>query len=284
MPLAWIAIYLLAVPVMLGLISGVNEAGSARMVSKEWYILRYTTRGLLSWWVQIASAFALVALLKPWQPRFLTVMVIAPVVTIVLNAPLSLVWQPLFEPYLAEGSKFYPLWPWRFSDPEYLSEGLFALTTNELVWVTFNYVLWRGLGFTLYGYPPPDGAGRMAAPTAALSNSPAAPGYTPTFIDRVPKEIGTDVIVLEAQEHYTKVHTRSGTALILYRFGDAMKEMVHTNGLQVHRSFWVNADAIAAVTKLTRTYELTMDTGLKVPVSRSYKVKVDELGLVEATA
>jgi len=32
-----ILVYLLAVPVLLGLISGINESGSARMVSKEAY-------------------------------------------------------------------------------------------------------------------------------------------------------------------------------------------------------------------------------------------------------
>jgi hypothetical protein len=278
MPPYWLVVYALAVPVVIGLISGVNEGGSARMVSKEWYILRYVFRGLLSWWASIAVMFALAAILKPWNLRFITLLLITPIITIVLNAPLSLVWQPLFEPYLAEGSQFYPLWPWRYTDPDYVTEGILALLTNEVVWVSFNLALWRGLGFRLYGFPPPAVASHTTLspadePGASLGNP------VPAFFDRLPADIGKEIVALEAQEHYTKVHTAEGTALILYRFGDAVKEMAPGKGLQVHRSFWVSSDAIAAVDRSGRSYELNLKTGLKVPVSRSYKVKVDELDL-----
>ncbi len=275
----WIAVYALAVPVVIGFVSGVNEGGSARMVSKEWYILRYIFRGILSWWVSISVMYVLVAVLKPWNPRFITLLLIVPVFTIVLNAPLSLIWQPLFAPYLAEGSQFYQLWPWRYTDPDYLTEGLLALLTNEVIWVSFNLALWRGLGFRLYGYAPPAAVPAPVDPPVGDETLSVSRGHAPAFFDRLPPEIGKDIVALEAQEHYTQVYTGEGTALILYRFGDAVKEMAPGQGLQVHRSFWVNTDAIYSVDRSGRSYELTLKNDLKVPVSRSYKVKVDELNL-----
>ncbi|MEQ8736658.1 MAG: LytTR family DNA-binding domain-containing protein [Rhodospirillaceae bacterium] len=274
-------VYLLAVPVVLGLISGINESGSARMVSKEAYIMRYIFRGLLSWWTTILATYVVAVALRPWKPHFLLVLVFGPLINIFVNAPLSLIWQPLFEPYLAEGSQFFPLWPWRFGDPVYLKESLLALLTNEIVWVSFNVIFWRAFSVRLYGFTPPSP--RQSTPAERPENEtalnlPVVAASSP-FMDRLPKDIGTNIIVLEAQEHYTKVQTNLGTAMVLYRFGDAVKEMARHSGMQVHRSFWVNTSAIESVDKTGRTYELTMTGGGKVPVSRSYKVKIDEMGL-----
>lgn len=281
--LALFAAYALAVPLILGLISGINESGSARMVSKEAYMARYIVRGLLSWWVTIIVTYGLAVVLRPWNPRFLFILVCGPAITVVLNGPLSLIWQPLFEPYLAEGSQFYPLWPWRFDDPVYLKEGLLALLTNEIVWVSFNLIFWRAFNVQLYGFAPPSSlkaqsGGEPAAPDSAFPAQPASPHSA--FLSRLPQDIGTEIVALEAQEHYTKVHTPLGSAFVLYRFGDAVKDMTGHGGLQVHRSFWVQTEAIQSVDRSGRAYELTLETGLKVPVSRSYKVKIDELGLV----
>lgn len=281
--LALFAAYALAVPIILGLISGINESGSARMVSKEAYMARYIVRGLLSWWATILVTYALAIALRPWNPRFLFILICGPVITVILNGPLSLIWQPLFQPYLAEGYQFYPLWPWRFDDPAYLKEGLLALLTNEIVWVSFNLIFWRAFNVPLYGFPPPSAvrghsSAESAEPESSFSVQPASPHSA--FLSRLPLDIGTEIVALEAQEHYTKVHTPLGSALVLYRFGDAVKDMTGQGGLQVHRSFWVRSDAIQTVDRSGRAYELTLKTGLKIPVSRSYKVKIDELGLV----
>lgn len=275
-----IAAYALAIPIVLGLISGINESGSARMVSKEAYIVRYVVRSLLSWWVTILATYVLAVALRPWKPSFLVLMVCGPVITVILNAPLSLIWQPLFTSYLAEGSQFYPLWPWRFDDTTYLKEGLLALLTNEIIWVSFNITFWRAFDVRLYGFPPPAARGRKTVPADSAEHVPLSdPSLHAAFLDRLPKEIGINIIALEAQEHYTKVHTPLGSALILYRFGDAVKDMTGQGGLQVHRSHWVQTHAIQQVDRSGRTYELTLTTGIKIPVSRSYKVKIDELGL-----
>ncbi len=280
-----ILVYLLAVPVLLGLISGINESGSARMVSKEAYLMRYIVRGLLSWWTTILATYVVAIALRPWKPAFIVVLVCGAIITNFLHAPLSLIWQPLFVAYLAEGSQFFPLWPWRYDEAKYLQESLLALLTSEIVWLSFNLVIWRGFMITLYGFSPPS-----RLPPSGLAedrNAPAAgPEQTPhsAFLNRLPKDIGTDIVALEAQEHYTKVYTRLGTALVLYRFGDAVKDMALQSGIQVHRSFWIKTDAIESIDRSGRTYEVTMKTGLKVPVSRSYKVKIDELGLATTPA
>jgi hypothetical protein len=51
---------------------------------------------------------------------------------------------------------------------------------------------------------------------------------------------GGEIWALEAEEHYTKIHTSKGNTLLLMRFSDAITEMDPQPGLQVHRSFWVS--------------------------------------------
>ena len=59
------------------------------------------------------------------------------------------------------------------------------------------------------------------------------------FFDRVPGKLGTDIVSLQAQDHYLKVTTAIGSELVLLRLADAEKELESTGGLRVHRSWWV---------------------------------------------
>lgn len=55
------------------------------------------------------------------------------------------------------------------------------------------------------------------------------------------------LIAVEAEDHYLRVHTDAGDELLTMRFGDALAELARADGLQIHRSWWVAADAIEGV-------------------------------------
>lgn len=97
----------------------------------------------------------------------------------------------------------------------------------------------------------------------------ARPGAA--FLSRIPDAIGTDLICLRMEDHYVRAVTRQGEALILLRMRDAIAELDGVPGLQVHRSWWVAADAIVKLSRDGRRTEVLLSNGLRAPVSASFR-------------
>lgn len=112
------------------------------------------------------------------------------------------------------------------------------------------------------------------APTAVHgSPEPGAPSAaTPQpgarFLARLPGRLGVDLLALQMEDHYVRVHTRSGDTLLLMRLRDAVAELDGVDGLQVHRSWWVARSAVRTVEPDGRGLRLTLSNGLVVPVPR----------------
>lgn len=111
-----------------------------------------------------------------------------------------------------------------------------------------------------------------SAPTPAPT--PASPG----FLDRLPPHLAGELIALEAQDHYLKVHTDRGTHMLLMRLSDAAAQLSDRDGLQVHRSWWVAGNAIARAETRGGRPLLHLRNGLSVPVSRTYLQAVRNRG------
>lgn len=115
-------------------------------------------------------------------------------------------------------------------------------------------------------------------PPPAATPSPSLSGRPP-FLDRIPPHLTGDLLALEMEDHYLRVHTESGSDLILMRLRDAVAELAGADGVQAHRSFWV---AAAAVSDVERTPDgratLVLRNGLRVPVSRSRLAAVRDAG------
>ncbi len=87
------------------------------------------------------------------------------------------------------------------------------------------------------------------------------------------------VLALASEQHYLRVYTERGEALILYRLKDAIRELGEA-GLQVHRSYWVAFGAVQAVAGNTTSPRLALVNGLEVPISRSYRNQVEMAGFL----
>ncbi len=105
----------------------------------------------------------------------------------------------------------------------------------------------------------------QAAPPPNLAPNPLA---NPLF-DQLPPELGSDIIALEMEDHYVRVHTALGSALVLMRLRDAMALVGDLEGMQVHRSWWVARAAVEDVQRDGRNIRLTLARGLEAPVARA---------------
>jgi hypothetical protein len=90
------------------------------------------------------------------------------------------------------------------------------------------------------------------------------------FIDRLPMHIRGEILCLQVEDHYIRVHGRSSSVMVLMRFTDALRGIDHLPGTQVHRSWWVAADAVTGLRRTGRTAQLTLSNGTSVPVSQPY--------------
>ena len=103
---------------------------------------------------------------------------------------------------------------------------------------------------------------------------PAArpPGAAPAAIaEKLPPRLArAELIAVEAEDHYLRVHTTAGHGLILMRFADALAALEACDGVRAHRSWWVARRAVDDTRWSRGRGELRLGNGLVVPVSRSY--------------
>jgi DNA-binding LytR/AlgR family response regulator len=121
-------------------------------------------------------------------------------------------------------------------------------------------------------------ASRLAAGSQPRSPAEASDRRPVPFLERVPSRLGRELIALEAEDHYLRVHTALGSELILARLSDAVAQLEGFDGLQVHRSWWVAADAVAGLVVQNGRLGLQLRNGLIAPVSRTYRGAVRARG------
>lgn len=132
------------------------------------------------------------------------------------------------------------------------------------------------LGFRSFGKRSPF----LDPAPAEAALSPPPPKTPPAhFLDRLPIKFRTgEVYAVSAEDHYLRVHTNLGEALILMRLADAVRELANIEGLQTHRSWWVAKQGLADVMKGDGKLTLKLKSGAVAPVSRTFAQAVREAG------
>ncbi|OYW91434.1 MAG: hypothetical protein B7Z13_12545 [Caulobacterales bacterium 32-67-6] len=103
-------------------------------------------------------------------------------------------------------------------------------------------------------------AAPVAEPPTPLSADPR---------DRLPPHLGREVICLQMEDHYVRVHTPLGSDLVLMSLSQAMAGLSGVEGRQTHRSWWVARAAVEGVVEDGRNLNLKLKGGLTAPVSRT---------------
>jgi len=91
----------------------------------------------------------------------------------------------------------------------------------------------------------------------------------PSPAQSIPLRLGHDVLCLQMEDHYVRVHGRDGSRLVHASLGRAAAELTGVEGMQVHRSWWVARDAVERVLEDNRTIRLRLRNGLEAPVGRT---------------
>ena len=257
-----------AVPLFAALLLGWYGAGLPSTDLGSTIAIVYWLAILLpTWFAFEAFSWAMAYVLRPLHPKF--------IVTITLGCLFGGLAARPFVVYIigtvqsvisgGDAPAQAPSFIWSI---EWLLGFVQEASVILLLWVGANMLMHGPLRLPRFGYAPshPFDDGR-----AHNDTSPPGPISEPEFFTRL-KSVAPDAITaLEAEDHYVRIHTAEGSELIHYRFADAVEEMRSRNGLQVHRSFWVNKDAIESMVRRGRSFDIVMTGGKRIPVGQTFK-------------
>ncbi len=140
-----------------------------------------------------------------------------------------------------------------------------------------NFLLVAFVSAIITGITYAIGSRRKAiiALTSAESAPAPAPGAAPSddnrFRAKLPLHLqSARLLALASEDHYLRVYTDSGSAMILMRLSDAIAELGRETGAQTHRSWWVARDAVIKAVRGDGKATLTLSDGTEAPVSRTY--------------
>ena len=128
---------------------------------------------------------------------------------------------------------------------------------------------------------PPPGPAPLPPRTAPW---PGATASSPLQA-ALPAAMRTATIhAVEGHDHYLRVHTDRGSALVTLRLSDAVASLAGVDGARTHRSWWVARDAVQGVKRGRGRAVLSLCNGLNVPVSRTYAPALRAAGWFQARA
>ncbi len=88
------------------------------------------------------------------------------------------------------------------------------------------------------------------------------------------------ILALTAEDHYLRVHTDRGQALILMSLSQAVEALGEDAGLRIHRSHWVARDAVVDSQRKDGGLEVRLANGLALPASRSGRRLLEDARLI----
>ncbi|WP_199200550.1 LytTR family DNA-binding domain-containing protein [Alkalicaulis satelles] len=113
----------------------------------------------------------------------------------------------------------------------------------------------------------------------SLAAAGASPRPSPALLDKLPARLRQAAILsMTAEDHYLRVRTDAGDALILMRLSDAIAACEGLDGARTHRSWWVSRAAITGASRSGGRAVLILTDGTQAPVSRSHYAPLREAG------
>ncbi len=130
-----------------------------------------------------------------------------------------------------------------------------ALVIGAVIFLTVSVVQW-------WRTPAP-----LAPPVAPVATA----DKRPAFLDRAGIARIGDLDMVEAEDHYCRLHLGSGGSVLLHlRFGDAIGQLAGVDGLQINRGIWVAAAAVRGAARDGRRWRLVLKGERRAPVSARF--------------
>jgi hypothetical protein len=114
----------------------------------------------------------------------------------------------------------------------------------------------------------------LSAP--ATARGPASVALSPH-----PTLLRGDIVALQMEDHYVRVHTPESSELILMPLARAIDMVAATDGLKTHRSWWVARAAVRRVEGTPRSMALRLSNGIVAPVARSAVASLRDAGWLD---
>jgi DNA-binding LytR/AlgR family response regulator len=102
----------------------------------------------------------------------------------------------------------------------------------------------------------------------AMEGAPAA--FPSALLNKLPPEIGCDIVALETEDHYLRFHAAEGSALVLMRMADAVASIDPRIGAQVHRRWWIAETAATGVQSDGQKLSVRLTDGKLIPIGRTF--------------
>lgn len=180
--------------------------------------------------------------------------------------------------------QFMPDWPPVPSAQEAFTSYLYVFVIGCAITLLFNFLGPRASAarqtpeLPVPSAPPDLPAQGATARADTPETSPVS--LANPLLDNLPAELGSDVIALEMEDHYVRVHTALGSELVLMRLRDAVAHIHDVEGRQVHRSWWVARGAVEDVVREGRNVRLKLARNIEAPVSRAQVSELKDAGWI----
>ncbi len=264
-------LFLLGIPLLAGVLIGASRAGVAQYFPWGIGVAFWVLASTGAWLCFHAASAVTGVLLKPWSPPLWVILAVGAVVGSVPARYLVYGAAVLLQDFMLDGRTPQRVPPFRYS-VDFLLYYLQVWIGVYLMWIVSGLVYDRWLGGPRYSRP--------AADQAIAEATPAAPPTSSALLDRLPPRIGRNVIALEAEDHYVRVHTDAGSTLIHGRLSDSIAELTALDGVRVHRSYWVRRSAVSRASAHGKGLMLRLSNGMDVPVSQGYRELARQAGIV----
>ena len=126
------------------------------------------------------------------------------------------------------------------------------------------------------------GASRTPVSEADAAAEPSSPEPAPQarLMRRLPDGFEGPILRLAVEDHFVDVIAPGDTQRLRMRFADAIDEMDPIEGFCTHRSHWVAREAVERVDREGGRLFVVLTNGDRVPVSRTYRPRVEQAGLI----
>jgi LytTr DNA-binding domain len=267
---------LVGFPVLIGLILGANQTRAGAYLPWHLSIGYWVLISTLTWWALAASTWITAFILRPWSIPGWVSWIVGGLLGSFAARYLIYFTAFAFEPFMVNPElRVMPTVTFDLGFARYYATNWSAIL---LLWVLACAIA----RFVTLREPPSEVRNSSAQPelVEASTNTSDVPAIG--FLARLPAHIGKRVVALHSEDHYLRVYTSLGDALVLGRLTDAIElcEARGLTGTRVHRSWWVVDSAVTSNHTDGRKVFLLLNTGTKVPVSLSYKETARTAGLL----
>ncbi len=228
---------------------------------------------VVAWWVADIGCRTARYLLRRWRLPLWGILIAGFLLTMVpmayfYTAIADLLWRyyPSIAPFTSsrefEWSLDYLLHFVRYSVP-WLATWILAV---------YGYRFFTGVSW--YESPAESRQRRETCASEAGALPTPAANALPSFLEHSRLPTDANVFAINAAEHYIHVWSDQGTDMIRYRFRDALRDMAGVRGrqgIQVHRSWWIDPARITRCRTRGRSMHLTVAGELEVPVSVAHR-------------